>query len=457
MQRTNANQGIILIDILLALSLSVLFVSIISESSFNSRSLFHRAQDRNAMLDTYEAHASEILGLLPHESRSVNGLLATARWFGNDRIETDVEMTSTTSNQKVLFHQVAPYPFANAFDAAGTTLCSVDYMSTSTKFNIIPILLPIAPSISLTHLEVRNGIAYISADSTKASDSDLFIIDIKDASNSKVLSQINTGPGLVSFTLAGERIFGAAASTAGQLHIIRINSLSSLVLEKKYQLPLPYATATAAIASSIFFNKNKIYLGTEKWDGDEFVVFDVSDSFNPTIIGASRIDSKVNDISVRGNIAYVAASGEQQLLVFDVTDPHHPLQINSFSPSGWSRQEGKSTASFEDGLAFGRTSGGFNITADQELFSWASASVNISPSYVADISGGIYGIVNDRKYIYVISRTTGKELQVFDSTLSTSTARYYSLPVSPRSITCDSRSLYILGKDSPVIYQIKAL
>ncbi len=455
----NTQKGIILLDILMALSLSAFFISILAESSMTARDIFRRAYERNELLDTYEAHASEVNGLLPHGTYSVHDLNAATRWYGNDRIETDIYVTSTTSAQTVSFTKITSYPFAYISDTAGTPLCSVDMFQKQSHLSIAPLLLPISSSISLTHIEVRNNVAYVSADSSNVSDPDMFVVDIQDPVHPSLLSSIHTGPGISSFSLAGNRVFAAAASTAAQLHIIRFDSLRSPILEKKYQVPLPYATATPPVGSSIFFNKNTIYLGTDKWDGDEFFMVDVSDPIHPRIRSSLAIDTKINDIVARDSHAYIAASGEQQLIDVNVEDPSRPYIMRFFNPSGWLRQEGKVISSFEDGLHVGRTSGGFNIIQDRELFSWASTTTTPSdfdaPQSV-DMPGGVYGVIADRNHVYVATRQVGKEFQVFDMSLATSTASYYPLPVLPQSMTCDGDVIYILGKGSPVVYEISA-
>ena len=456
-------RGIILIDILLALSLSTVFVVIIVGMSLDSRELFERAQERNQLMDVYVQHASEIHDLMPYQTWSSGNMYASARWYGNDRIETDITVMSTSSRQSIHFTLIRAYPFSALSDSQGTPLCSVDFLSGQSPqhITITPIFIPISDAIPLTHLEVRDGIAYISTDSAKSSDPDMVLVDIHDPFHATVLSSIDTGPGIVSFSLAGNRIYAAVDSTSAQLHSIRIDSVNALHLEKKYQIPLPYASATPAVGSAIFFNKNRVYLGTEKSDGDEFSIIDVSNPLSPAKLGGIAIDSKVTDVFVRDSVAYVSDSGQQQFVSVDISDPVHPHVSAFASPSGWSRQEGKVVSFFEDTVNAGRTSGGFNIVSDPELLSWVHASttgvIPISFSSAPrslDISGGVYGIVTDRTHVFVATRQSGKELQIFDWSLSTSTMNYYSLPFQPQSMTCDGSTLYVLGHTASVIYKI---
>ena len=147
-----------------------------------------------------------------------------------------------------------------------------------------------------------------------------------------------------------------------------------------------------------------------------------------------------------------------QLRTIDISDQTRPLLKSAFSPSGWQRQEGKTLAYFEDSPDLGRTSGGFDIATDHELFDWRLASgtpdiAAVLPDSV-NIPGGVYGIVADRRHIYAATRNVNQELAIFESSLSTTTATYQSLPVAPQTIVCDGNKLYILAHTAPVIYEI---
>lgn len=457
-QNYQTNRGIIITDIMIALTLAALFASLITASSLDSRRLFDRAKERSDLLDDFE---------------SGKNIRTAGRLYGNDRVQNDITVSSSTHSQSITFRQIAMRFGDNFSDYAGTPLCSVDFSllkpmistsSTQAAVSINPITLPVSPLISLTDLQVRNGIAYVSADSSISSDPDLFVFDINNRSNPALLSSINTGPGISAIALAGKRVFAAAASTAGQLHVIRFDGLNSPALEKKYRLPLPYATATPPVASSVFYDRYKIYLGTTKWDGDELSVIDVSNPTNPIKVGGLKTGSKVNGIFVLNGIAYIAASDQKQLRLIDVGDSANPTLIDSFSPSGWQRQEGKSVSLFEDNLNFGRTSGGFNIKNDHELFSWPASSssssllptlqIPLPPPNSLDIPGGVYGIVADRGHLYAATRDINKEFQIFDLSLSASSSVAYSLPIAPRTIVCDGGRIYILAATAPIIYEI---
>jgi hypothetical protein len=443
----------------MAFSLTILFTAIITESSEGARDIFTQAQERNRLIDAYQA----------------GQFIDVRQPYGNDRYEETMTVGSSTrlSNQNSLqYLKVSTLPFANLDDAAGTPLCSIDfsnhdtlgaYASQDQKVSAVPIItpirLPIDPLLPLTHLQVRNGIAYVSTDSATASDPDLIIVNIQNVNDPVVLSSINTGPGIASFTIAGKRIYAAADSTAAQLHVIRMDSLSSLALEKKFKLLLPYATATSAVASSIFYDRGRIYLGTTKWDGDEFNIIDVYNPTAPVKSGGLEIGSVVNDIYVNDSLAYTASADMDQFRVVNVNNPVHPMLANAFVPTGWQRQEGKTVSIFESALNYGRTSGGYNMTQDHEAFTWATTSSSTLANPISiDIPGGVYGIVADRFHIFLANRQLNRELQIYDRSLAADldsiATSSYSLPVAPQSMTCDNDKIYVLAHTGPYIYQI---
>ena len=439
-------RGTMLIDILIALSLGAFFVALMSRSAAMSGDMFASARAR---LDLMYAPVTS----------------TSSRMYGNERVEYNIQTnpsSSTRQDDTLHIFSVLPHSSLVQVEARPDPLCSVDFGHTSimgsgivapTSMKIDTVSLPIPPGQPLTHVEVRNGMAYISTDSSKVSDPDLYTIDIHDSMAPRIMSSLNTGPGIASFALVGTHIFAAAASTAAQLHILRISSAQTISLDSMYRLPLPYATATPPFASAITYHNGRIYLGTEKWDGAELSSIDVFDVNHPQVRGSFEIGNKINDIiSSSGfdngsDLLYVSAAGEGQLRIFNMSDRDRFLLKHIFSPSGWNRQEGKTTSLFEDQLIFGRTSGGYDISTDHELFLWATtSSSSLAYPQSTNMPGGIYGIIQHRLNTYAISHQSGRELIVSSST--------FSLPMSPQSLTCDGSTLYVLSKDTPTLYVI---
>jgi hypothetical protein len=463
-------EGIILVDVLLALSVSALFVLLTTELVYGARELFESAKARLALIEVYERHVAEFEDLDVDEVRRIDddetGAAVVGRkvMYGNERTETVIDVHSTSTRgtpQTLTFVSVKKI---EGEIQTGNSLCSVNFTSSDTvgsynyisrqerqspeeavnNLKIIEINLPIPITLPLTDMVVRNNLVYLSADSSAFAEPDILVVDIADPDNVLLKSSIHTGPGVSAIAVDENKIFGSAASTASQLHTVRIDSPEQLSLESRYQLVLPYATATPAIGSAIFADHDRVYLGTEKWAGAEFVILDVSGG-SPSEIATLEIGSKVNKIYVAHGRVFIASAGQGQLVTADLGGP---VIADSFSPSGWQRQEGKTISYFEKQLSFGRTSGGFNIVQDHELFRLGSTPVS------RDSPGGVYGIVSDRNFEFAVSRRLGKELQMYDKNLSAATSQEISLPGEPLAMVCDGDSLYVLARSSPTLYKI---
>lgn len=291
-----------------------------------------------------------------------------------------------------------------------------------------------------TDLEVRNNIAYITADGGSASSPDLFIVDMRNATTSAILSSLNTGPGLAALEVAGHYVYAANLSTTNQLQVIDIQNRASPVLVAKLKLPLPQASSTAPLASSIFYNKGLIYLGTEKWEGNEFSIIDASTPASPRYLGGFKTNTLVTDIYVRDGIAYIGASDIGQMRILDVHDPSVITEITEYSPSGWATQQGKVVSYFEGKISLGRTTGGFNVIGNHEIFLFATTTpIILKNSH--DIPGGVYGLIERPSGIYLATKSPGHEFQIWDNSLS-QLVYEKALGFLPETLTCDGKMLY---------------
>lgn len=394
--------------------------------------------------------------LMPGESFEKDNVRITSRKYGNHMIENIYRLDSGVSFSAV---------YASTDNDLYSRLCSANFVaddslgSYDSNTNIVPtphlepILLPINHSLPLTDIEVIDNIAYITADSNIYSESDIMSFDLNSISSPTLISSVNSGPGLTSLIVYMDKIYTSAPSTAQQLHIFNIDSDNHITLNNKIALGLPSTSSPPTIGSTVTARNNFLFLGTEKWDGNEVEIFDIGDSSSIKHISGIEIGSKVNDLLSYEDSLFVAGSNIRQLSEYDISNIYSPTLIQEQGYTGYERQEGKSIEYFEDDLVFGRTSGGFNIIADKELFDF-NQEWNIGmPNISIDISGGIYGTVTDRKNIYFISRQADKEFGIINK-FSTTSPTFFSLPVLPQSISCDGDDIYVLGKNSPYVYKI---
>jgi hypothetical protein len=344
---------------------------------------------------------------------------------------------------KIFLNKLFSISKTNFVDSWGKTYCDPKLKFDIKNYSLNQNNIDIGILNHSTDVEVRNNIVYLSADSSVSSRGDLFIFDTNDVNSIKLISSINTGPGVSALEVVGPYVYTAQASTINQLQILDIHDRYNPKLISQIKLPLPTSSTTPPFASSIHYSKGYIYLGTEKWNGYELSIVSVQDPYNPMVVGGFETNTLINDILAIDNKVYLASSDEKQMRVLDVSNPSNPILINSFSPSGWQTQEGKILESFESAIALGRTVGGFNVQVNHELFIFPTST----PMKSKDIAGGVYGLLLRDKYVLTLTHNNGKEFQVFD-TESMNKVLDFELGSNPVKMVCDNDNIFFATGDS---------
>lgn len=312
------------------------------------------------------------------------------------------------------------------------------------------VLLP--ADVFATDIQARHGKIYLSTDSAVQARPDLYIFD----STTSLQSSLQTGPGLSAIAVAGHYIYAANMSATGQLQVIDILDQKNPALVSHLKLPLPTATTTASHGISVFYSRGKIYLGTDKWDGQEFSIIDVTDQLSPKLLGGFEIGSAVQNIFVRDNKAYVATASDRQLLILDVGDPSNISLLTSMQPVGWQIEVGNRVTFHHENAWFGRAGGGFNTSGYKELFKIDNTD---SSTESAHIIGGVYGIVSIDPYIFVASGANGGELDIFSNNPGSDLEKIgaIALGAKPVALACDGEDLYVATADLSGFIRIKFL
>ncbi len=302
-----------------------------------------------------------------------------------------------------------------------------------------------------TDIDVLQGKVYITANSTKTSDKDFFVVDVADPVHPSIVGSLNTGPGLSAVTVVGNYAYVANQSSAissGQLQIINISNQQSPTLLTTYKLPS--VSGTAGVGNSIFYYQSKIYLGTLKATGPEFHIIDVSNPAAPLEIGSWEVNSLVGAIYVSRGVAYLGTPSPStgadtgQLKILDVSNPTNVVSLGSFTSPVTSTQSGQSMYLLGHTLYFGRS--GTTLFTSHKFF-----TLDIStPSTVVDrgskdIGSSINDMIVRTGRAFLVTTDALKEFQVWDvhdpqnTTLTTS----LDLPASASAMDCEGSTMYV--------------
>ena len=489
-QKVYKNSGTILVEILISLFIVTSFIMIGSSTVNMSITRFEYIKAKKILLDRFNTEISNLVPLeenTRYEKTIFDNTLKTNinivyswRKYLNIGKEIDFWLSASTSQYSridLFFARIV-----NSEDISVDTKhvydsCSID-MTRNEKIGDYAFWQNQNPYISrpkdkldirdykiktsIKNLNVHNNLyptsmyissstLYISEDSNVISDPDLYIFDIN-GTNLNVLKSINTGPGIAEFQVDRDHIYVANRSTTQQLQILDISN-GNLSIIAKYRLPLLSTTTEPTLGSTITKFRDYVFLGTEKWDGNEINIFDVHDISNTILISGIEIGSKVSDMSIVQNSLYVVSSQNHQFQEYDIANIFNPRLIREYYYDGSERQDGKILSLFENSIFIGRTNGGFNINYQYELYYYRDYINRDFSQIYRDIPGGVYGILSDRQRIYMITKKSGNEFEIFDKELSTTTMKI-DLPISPRKMICFKNNFYILGEQSPFVYEL---
>jgi hypothetical protein len=304
---------------------------------------------------------------------------------------------------------------------------------------------------SITGVATLGDFVYVSADGATSSLPDLYVVDVSDIQNPKIVSRLNTGPGIASVAAAGHHVFAANAGSY-QMQVIDVTDPVHPMLVSQAKLPGAIISGSSGFGQSVHFYDNKMYVGLVKNAGFEFFIVDVSNPQSPVALGSYEIGSTVNDVDVQGNRAVVVTPGQTSVFLLDVSDPATVSEIVHTSLGGWQTQGAKSVEMLGPNVSIGRTLGGFYspyteyMLLNKDLVSSTTASLKINAS-VEDILA-----FND--YLYIATSDVVAAFQILHEGVVKSATTLSSRGVA---LTCNSKAMYVVTQVNQDFFHIFSL
>lgn len=156
-------------------------------------------------------------------------------------------------------------------------------------------------------------------------------------------------------------------TNCAQLQIIDIADSSAPSVVRNFKIPSytsPGASGKLAAGNSIFYKNGIVYFGLANANsGAEFYTIDVGGGggggspLNPVILGSYDLGTGINAIFVKGDYAYIASPDNQELKIFDISNPYSLTPVGGFdAPAGGGNNgNGKSLYLVGTKLYLGRT------------------------------------------------------------------------------------------------------
>ncbi|MDD5749744.1 MAG: hypothetical protein PHO91_03090 [Patescibacteria group bacterium] len=195
-----------------------------------------------------------------------------------------------------------------------------------------------------------------------------------------------------------------------------------------------YNLPGTASPTDIFQSGNKVYIVSSNNNaGPEFYIFDVSDIYNPILLGTREVGSTINAVKVKGDYAFLAsASNSAEVLILNISNPYSITVVASYDLSG-----------SDDALDIAVNESQLYVMRSNRLYSF-DISNPASPIFLHDlaISTTARSIFLAGSYIYVASNASSREVQVFNviNPANMEAAGIYNLPGS-----IDARDIYVYG------------
>ena len=301
--------------------------------------------------------------------------------------------------------------------------------------------LTLSASTTATDIEVRHNIVYLTADSAIKSKSDFYIVDASNKDRPIIISEIDTGPGLMALAVHDNYAYVANTSINGQLQIIDIHDINRPILLKTYKLSGDYGDS-GSVGNSIYYHQGYVYLGLKKSSTAELHIVDVSDPTTPKEVGQWEANTTIHSIIANDNLIYIASPDDSELRILDARDLSHVSEIADFNALGGS---GNGKALYQDGgtIYLGRTFGNselaiLDIKNGEEnvprILTSASISLKTSVEDILVASTTAFLATLDPTKQIQIWNVTDQSKPVFKNSLQ--------LPATPTALACDSQSIF---------------
>lgn len=438
MIKTFLNQsGSIVLEVIIALAVIVLALSAVILVSFGSQKMSLDAElSSQAMrlaqtgLERARATARESFDSLVSSSSS-EGIYAlsvsvTSPESFLKNIISQVTWPQGSVTQHVeLTTMVTDWKHALALGSCG--LLSGDWQSPQLLGSF-----DVGGSNTATAVKAVNQKVYLTADDSVSGSADFWEINTVVPQSPQLIGSLNTGPGLRSVMVPGKYAYVANASTKGQLQVIDINGALP-ILKSSFKLP----NSPGAVGESIFYASNRIYLGTLKTTGPEFNVIDVTNPASPSWLGGWEANTRINDIYVHGNYAYLAVPDNEELKVLDISDPAKITRAGGYSAPGGSGN-GTSLTISSGTLYMGRSVG------NMEFYSLdVSQAPIVTPLSSLDLNTSVDDFVVRDNLVFFATNDADREFQIWNLNNPAAVYGEINFPARATGVDCQGNTMYV--------------
>lgn len=151
----------------------------------------------------------------------------------------------------------------------------------------------------------------------KAKGPEFHIIDVTDPVNPSTIGSFEINEDINDIFVKGNTAYLATSEKNQELIILDVKDPSNVLKISSYNAP-----GTDSEGKTVQLLSGKIYLGRLHDSNDELHIIDLSDPAFPQNLGSKRIDADVNDLRVKGFLAFLATSyANREFQIWNIDDP----------------------------------------------------------------------------------------------------------------------------------------
>jgi type II secretory pathway pseudopilin PulG len=306
-------------------------------------------------------------------------------------------------------------------------------------------------SSTATSVKVQHEIAYVGANSALQSDPDLYIFAVSDPHSMKLLSSLNTGPGIESLALAWPYLFLANTSINAQLQVVDVSDPRNPILRLSFKLPGGFKDI-GYVGNTLSYNRGLLALGTRKSLGPEVHLLNASNPLNPIEVAAYEAGSTINNIWLGDTSLYIATPLDEEFSILSISSAQQLQYSGGYNAQGLSGS-GLSLYQLGSTMYLGRTVG------EQELIALntSSSSLPAVQSSVA-VKSSVEGLLIRNPFLFLTSIDSAKQFEVWTIDSSSAFHQLRTLKLSSRgtAIDCDGEELFVATDGNPALYNLSS-
>lgn len=266
-------------------------------------------------------------------------------------------------------------------------------------------------------IQVQGDYAYLVR---RGGDPDFVSIDITNPTSPFIADSVDVNGSPENIAVSGNYAYVVSTSEEQEFRIFDISDPTNMAQLGFYNAP------GNANGNGVYVIGTTAYMVRESSSSHEFVILNVSNPANPTLIGSTNLSDSGKEVVVLGNYAYVGTySSSRELEVVNITNPASPSVVGSFNASGDS--DSQSIDGTGNTVVLGRNSGHTHIINVSSPSAPAQLAYYDADDDVEDID---VHAGTDKTYAFLGTDESSREFQVLDITTPSSPSLVGSLNVA---------------------------